>query len=155
MFICSIRKLLEMKCLLLFRLLFFKTFFTTHKKHAHDFSSCRRLQRWSIFQGSLLFPRNSLTSHNEDFNNIFVVSLFFFSDDRFISKYLLSSPTTPELSLLYRFLEGHNLLHFGACCKFYRRERIGYLRHPFNSGELASSLRFLDLLKNCLLRNIN
>lgn len=28
----------------------------------------------------------------------FFVSLFFFSDDRFISKYLLSSPTTPEPS---------------------------------------------------------
>lgn len=144
MFICSIRKLLELKCLVLFSCCF-KHLLQTHKKPCTWFVvACNDGQ---FFRD--LFSIEFLASfHNEDFSNIFVVSLFFFSDDRFISKYLLSSPTTPESSnVLYTFHEGHNLLHL-MLVSFTQKAKL-------NSGELASSLRFLDLLKKFCLRKIN
>lgn len=64
----------------------------------------------------LPFPVNFVSHH------FCVVSLFFFSDDRFISKYLLSLPTFLEI-IYYK-------CYFIFACNFTRRS-------AFNSGELG------------------
>lgn len=117
MFICSIRKLLEFECLLLF--FAWCPFHLKNKKKKTSFLLAIKTCTWFLLvacnDGQFfwdLFFSMEFSLIMKTFNNIFVVSLFFFSDDRFISKYLSSLPTTPEPRLSESYFEGHNLLHF-------------------------------------------
>lgn len=113
LFICSIRKLprIEVFIFVLFSLAFFDN-------DAHDLDVYGQ-----FFYHGTVFEEEFLGNiHDEDIISCFV-SLFFFFDDRFISKYLLSRTDTESRDVCLRKIIYCILLFSGffGACNFYRK----------------------------------
>lgn len=111
LFICWIRKLPRIEVFIF--VLFFCQDYFLKKCCTMIFDGVFMVNFWRWVQ---IFPRKTFMM--KTFISCFV-SLFFFSDDRFISKYLLSrTDNEPEKSLL----EGDNLLRSGFVSFFFKQK---------------------------------